>query len=277
MNKLSIIRNGYKLNIIDKRIDNSTPIVIIGSAIYYEKLFSDSTYNDLSLIYIDHRGFALSDDVDATYELSDIVEDIEAMRQLLALQTMHLLGHSGHGFMAMAYAEKYPQYIEKLILSNLAPMNTQERQDNSIAYFEETATLARKKAFYKAWQVFQENISLNESNRFSMMNIAMQAHSFYDFNYNGAYLWDDVINNMPALDYLWGDVFAKFDTKAFIDGYQNEILLLLSEHDYLVAPTSLWKDIVFSNTNITYGQFSYSGHNPMLEEPIKFRKYLNLR
>ena len=47
------------------------------------------------------------------------------------------------------------------------------------------------------------------------MNIRMQPHSFYDYTYDGAYLWDDIYNNMDALDYLWGEAFAVFDTESF--------------------------------------------------------------
>ncbi|WZU02591.1 hypothetical protein MGH68_06685 [Erysipelothrix sp. D19-032] len=138
------------------------------------------------------------------------------------------------------------------------------------------ASVERKAMFYRAWEAFQESVQGNESDRFSLMNIAMQAHSFYDYTFDGAYLWDDVVNNMPALDHLWGEAFATFDTESFLTKYQKTVLLLLSPYDYLVAPTSLWKDIVFDNANIIYGQFQASGHNPMLEEPIQYKKYLDL-
>ncbi|WZU02590.1 alpha/beta hydrolase [Erysipelothrix sp. D19-032] len=76
----------------------------------------------------DHRGFSKSVDDGAPYNLDAIVEDIEAMRIILGIDTMHVLGHSGHGFMAMAYAKAYPDHVATLILSNLAPTNTAERQ-----------------------------------------------------------------------------------------------------------------------------------------------------
>ncbi|MEG0568807.1 MAG: hypothetical protein RR543_00330, partial [Erysipelotrichales bacterium] len=79
-----------------------------------------------------------------------------------------------------------------LILSNLAPINTQERQDGSIEYFKATASKDRKEFFYQEISKLAEDIEKEPSKRFSHMNIRMQAHSFYDFNYDGAYLWDDV-------------------------------------------------------------------------------------
>lgn len=101
---------------------------------------------------------------------------------------MYLLGHSGHGFMAMAYAEKHPQYVEGIIISNSAPTNKKEHQDNSIAYFEGTASPERKTYFYQEIAKLEQDIKENPEKRFSAMNIRMQAHSFYDFTYDGAYL-----------------------------------------------------------------------------------------
>ncbi|WP_159649872.1 alpha/beta fold hydrolase [Erysipelothrix aquatica] len=276
MNKLSINRDGYTLNINDMRKDTDTPIFVIGSSIYYPKLFADSIYDATNFVFADHRGFSKSVVDGAPYNLDAIVEDIEAMRIILGIDKMHMLGHSGHGFMAMAYAKAYPDHVATLILSNLAPTNTVQRQQGSIQYFEDTASVERKTTFYRAWEAFQASVQDYESDRFSLMNIAMQAHSFYDYTFDGAYLWDDVVNNMAALDHLWGEAFAMFDTKSFLERYQKPVLLLLSPYDYLVAPTSLWKGIVFDNANITYGQFQASGHNPMLEEPIQYKKYLDL-
>lgn len=68
--------------------------------------------------------------------LAEVVEDIELIRQQLGIESMYVLGHSGHGFMAMAYAEKYGEHVEGIILSNLAPTNTQERQDASIVFLK---------------------------------------------------------------------------------------------------------------------------------------------
>lgn len=98
------------------------------------------------------------------------------------------------------------------------------------------------------------------------MNIRMQAHSFYDYQFNGAYLWDGVANNMPALDHLWGEAFAMFDTESFIRNWEKPVILLLSDYDYLVAPTNLWNDIAKEN-DIKIVKFAKSGHNPMSEEP----------
>lgn len=269
----TIIRDGYTLQYRQLGDSNQSPIIVIGSAIYYPRLFQNSIFKTLNLIFIDHRGFSQSTDPNAGFQLADIVEDIEAIRTVLNIEKAYFLGHSGHGFMAMAYAEKYPEHVAGIILSNLAPTNTKERQDGSIAHFENSASDERKHYFYQEIVKLENDINKDPAHRFTHINVRMQAHSFYQYDYDGAYLWDDVINNMPALDYLWGVAFAEFDTKAFIEKCTIPIKLLLSEYDYLVSPTTLW-DSILENTNIQPVIFHKSGHNPMLEEPEKYLQAL---
>ncbi|GAA5101314.1 alpha/beta fold hydrolase [Wohlfahrtiimonas larvae] len=269
----SMTIDNYSLNYQQTGPKNQTPIFILGSAIYYPRLFQHALFQNLHLIFIDHRGFVKAPTNHTAHTLQDIVNDIEKIRVALNIEEMFLLGHSGHGFMAMAYAEQHAQHVKGIILSNLAPTNTQERQDGSIAYFESTATPERKEYFYSEIVKLQDDIRNDPANRFSHINIRMQAHSFYDFTYDGAYLWDNVPNNMPAINHLWGIEFAKFNTAQFLSSWHKPILLILSKYDFLVSPISLWNDIC-RNANIAPIIFDKSGHNPMLEEPEKYYQIL---
>lgn len=262
----TIKKEHYILTYLQKGDTTKTPIMVLGSAIYYPKLFQNPIFESLHLIFATHIGFSKVDPEKSPHTLANVVEDIELIRKELNIDSMYLLGHSGHGFMAMAYAETYPQYVEGVILSNLAPTNQKQRQDQSIVYFEETASPERKAYFYNEIAKLEEDIKNEPDKRFSSMNIRMQAHSFYDFTYDGAYLWDDLPNNMPALDYLWGEAFAEYDTDNFFKQWKKPVILLLSDYDYLVAPTSLWNEYSHQY-NVPVVKFDKSGHNPMLEEP----------
>lgn len=76
---------------------------------------------------------------------------------------------------------------------------------------------------------------------------------------------------MPALDYLWGKAFAEYDTDYFFKTWHKPALLLMSDYDYLVAPTDLWDEIC-QKYHIPMIKFEHSGHNPMLEEPIRYHE-----
>jgi len=102
----TIIQDGYTLQYRQLGDSNQSPIIVIGSAIYYPRLFQNSIFKTLNPIFIDHRGFSQSIDPNAGFQLADIVEDIEAIRTELGIKQAYFLGHSGHGFMAMAYADQ---------------------------------------------------------------------------------------------------------------------------------------------------------------------------
>ena len=269
----TIKKENYQLDYFQQGDITKPAIMVLGSAVYYPRLFSNPLYQDLHLIFNTHVGFTDATKETSRHMLKNVVEDIEATRQALGIETLYLLGHSGHGFMAMAYAETYPEHVLGVILSNLAPTNKKIRQDQSIVYFEKKADQERKNYFYQEIAKLESDIQQAPDKRFSSMNIRMQAHSFYDFTFDGAYLWKDVPNNMPALDHLWGEAFAEYDTEKFFKNTDIEVILLLSDYDYLVAPTTLW-DNISETYQIPIIKFEKSGHNPMLEEAEKYHQVL---
>jgi proline iminopeptidase len=72
------------------------------------------------LIFIDERGSGKSSKLEDTrqYTVSNMVEDVETVRQALALGKISLLGHSYGGVLAQAYALKYQQNLSHLILGS---------------------------------------------------------------------------------------------------------------------------------------------------------------
>lgn len=276
MNKVNFIsRDSYKLRYVDMGNNDSPPIFIIGSSIYYPRLFEDPIYDDLHLIFLDHRGFIIPRDFRAKYNLNSIVGDIEAIRKNLGYDKIYLLGHSGHGFMAMEYAKQYEDHVLGLILSNLAPTNSKERQNLSMQFFQENATPDRQAFFTREFKKLDYDLKKNPNLRFNYMNIRMQAHSFYDYKFDSSKLWKNVDNNMNALDFLWGPEFGRYNTLETLNYLSKKvrIILILAKYDYLVGPTSLWDEIL-KETNIESIVFEASGHNPMYEEAEKYHTIL---
>lgn len=82
------------------------------------------------LVFIDERGSGRSQKlVDASqYTVENMVEDVEAVRQGLALGRITLLGHSYGGVLAQAYALKYQQNLTHLILCSTFPSTREMNQ-----------------------------------------------------------------------------------------------------------------------------------------------------
>jgi proline-specific peptidase len=72
----------------------------------------------LELVLLDPRGTGGSDRPadPRAYGITDYVADLEELRAHLAIERMRLLGHSHGGMVAMAYAARYPEHIDRLIL-----------------------------------------------------------------------------------------------------------------------------------------------------------------
>jgi proline iminopeptidase len=75
-----------------------------------------------TLLLLDPRGTGSSDRPSAPYgyDLSDYVDDVEAVREHVGLDRLDLLGHSHGGFVAMAWAAAHPDRVGRLVLSNTA-------------------------------------------------------------------------------------------------------------------------------------------------------------
>lgn len=270
----TIMSDGLVLNVSIH--GSGMPILVVGSRIYYPRLFSERLYTQFQLIFLDHRGFvkprrSLEPE---DYTLDKVLDDIETARQALGLENFIILGHSGHAFMALEYAAKYPEHVGKVILLNSAPTNSLERQQQSFASFNETASPARKRQFETDIALLEDDIQREPERRFVHMCIRMGAHSFYDYAYNAASMWEGVFTNMPVMDHLWGEAFAQLNLIETLKGFTKPVFIGLGRYDYLVGPVSLWDTVDGSQENVKKVIFEKSGHNPMFEEPELFDSIL---
>ena len=268
-----IICDGFELHYCIK--GQGEPILVVGSSVYYPRLFSENLSQHFQLIFLDHRGFVKPPRPlkQEDYTLEKIIDDIEQARQLLKLEHFIILGHSGHAFMAMAYANTYPQHVRKVILLNTATTNSQERQQQSLSFFDANASVARKKQFERDIAFLAQDLKKEPERRFVHMCIRMGAHSFYDYSFNATAMWEGVYTNMEVIDYLWGRAFAEQDLLQLTRSFPKPVFVGLGRYDFLVAPVSLWEAIE-DTSQVKKVIFEQSGHNPMFEEPELFDEQL---
>ena len=93
------------------------------------------------LVFIDERGSGRSERVQDVhqYNVENMVEDLEAVRTGLGLDKISLLGHSYGGVLAQAYALKYQQNLNHLVLASTFPSTSKMNE-----------VLAREKAHLPA-------------------------------------------------------------------------------------------------------------------------------
>jgi proline iminopeptidase len=254
------------------------PALVIGSSVYYSRTFSVHLREKLQLVFLDHRGFAPAVEpfAQADYELGVILDDIEAMRQHLSLGKVVVVGHSGHGYMALEYAKKYPQHVSYVVLIATGPSQSESFAQLTERHFQEAVCLERKARLEEDLRLLGNEIAAAPDRRFITFCIRLGARSWFDPNFDGAPLWEGVHVNMPIFDYLWGEVFASLDITQDLELLEAPVFLALGRFDYLVAPHFAWEPYREAFRDLTIRVFDRSSHTPQLEESSLFDQELLL-
>ncbi len=92
------------------------------------------------VIIFDNRGSGRTKPQDAKTSIQVMADDCIALIKHLNLPSVHLLGHSMGGFIALNCAIRYPDYVSKLILVGTSAFNSE-----------------RNNALFSDWVSYQEN------------------------------------------------------------------------------------------------------------------------
>ena len=83
----------------------------------FERTIGKQLETHMQMIYLDERGSGRSGrPADADYSMSSLVADVEALRKSLGVPQLTLMGHSFGGTIALEYAARYPEHVQKLII-----------------------------------------------------------------------------------------------------------------------------------------------------------------
>ncbi|PIQ15410.1 MAG: hypothetical protein COW67_08535 [Flavobacteriales bacterium CG18_big_fil_WC_8_21_14_2_50_32_9] len=126
-----------------KIIGTGEPILVLhgGPGLFSDYLISsfEGLAEEYQFIFYDQRGSGKTDFPKDTSNIAipNFVEDIEAIRKHFKIDKITLAGHSWGGLLALFYAKKYPDNLNKLILIAPGPSNSE--------YYEKTLTNMQQK------------------------------------------------------------------------------------------------------------------------------------
>jgi proline iminopeptidase len=249
-----------------------TPALVIGSAVYYPRVFSQELRRSLRLIFADHRGFArLTDDAPPSDDgLDTVLADIDLVRQHLGLDRIVIIGHSGHGYMALEYAKRYPQHVSHVVMIATGPSHSAAHNAATERYWQESVCPERKARLERDLAGLPAEIEAAPEKRFVAFCVRMGARSWYDHAFDAAPLWQGVHVNMPVFDHPWGEAFRDIDIAQGLEQLDVPVFLGLGRYDYLVAPYATWDPYRSRFKDLTVRVFERSGHTPQLEESALF-------
>lgn len=248
------------------------PAIVIGSAVYYPRVFSDRLRQSLQPIFVDHRGFAKAskDLKPADYSLDVVLDDIDLVRRHFGHEKVIVLGHSGHGYMALEYAKRYSRHVSHVVMIGTGPSHSAAHHEASERYWNESVCPERKAKLASDLALLAGEIEVAPERRFVTFCIRLGARSWYDHTYDAAPLWQGVEVNMPVFDHLWGETFRDIDIRHGLDKLDIPVFLALGRYDYLVAPYATWEAYRDGFRDLTVRVFEKSGHTPQMEESHLF-------
>ena len=103
----------------------------------------------LAVVTYDQRGAGQSTEPSDGYGLLNYVADLEAVREVVGAEKIHILGHSWGGIVAMRYATVHPQRVRSIILTGSGPPSReavqagQTRLGQHIARLQEQGIIAQ--------------------------------------------------------------------------------------------------------------------------------------
>lgn len=121
------------LEISYQRRGAGTPLMLVHGFPLDHALWNETASlldGDFDLILPDLRGFGASTTVETPYFMSDMADDLASLLDHLGIEKTALAGHSMGGYVALAFAKKYPQRVSGLALvSSQAAADAPDRKE----------------------------------------------------------------------------------------------------------------------------------------------------
>lgn len=252
------------------------PAIVIGSSIYYPRIFSQELRNHLQLMFLDHRAFVPSAGPASVLScaLDQLADDVERARQQLGLGRVVVIGHSGHAYMALEYAKRYAQYVSHVVMIAIAPDLGPTTTAAGEEYWQDVADPERKGLLAQIMRELGDRATLRADETFIQAYILNAPKIWFDPRFDSSPLWDGVELNVPIFSHVWGTVFRDIDITQGLEKLDRPVFLALGRYDFLAGPPSVWDPIRPKFHDLTVRVFERSGHTPQFEQPELFDREL---
>jgi proline iminopeptidase len=243
-------------------------------------LFFSRLADRRQVIYFDAFGVGKSDRAKSNreYSFARDVENLEGLRKALGIAKMNLLGQSYGGMVAQAYALKYPQSVERLILIDTF-YSGQMWQAN-----DDNANREIQTQFPEAWAKLQKLRAMG------LRSNAPEHQEIYDSVPLGLFYFRDaskaaLLPNEPSntglyyaiagddADFTIGGDIARLDFRAALRKLTMPILVIAGRYDRISLPQWAVKYKTYA-PQAHFVMMENSGHFPYVEEPEKMLSVL---
>lgn len=156
---------------------------------------------------------------DFSYDI--LVEDLKEFCDQNYIFNTHLLGHSMGGKVAMQFALKYPDYIDKLIIADIAPVRYKPGH-NEIFEALRKVNLAKVESRNDVDKLLTEGIPNYGVRQFLMKGLTRGVNKEFVWKFNLESLWNN-----------YDDILGTFETP---DQFDEECLFISGSRSSYVIP-----------------------------------------
>jgi proline iminopeptidase len=262
------------LNLYHSIDGRGTPIVIpsLAGSPFYERSFFLGARDRLQTVHVELRGNRSDVGVVEGLTIAQLSDSLRDFLDAIKLQKIALLGHSGHGFLAMDFAARHPDRVSHLILAGAAPTFGEEFQAEGARYWEMLASPERKAIDAENQQrLIGERDRLSPDDAIVRTYVLGAPRLFFDPRFDCTFLWAGNHASPAIWDRFWGSggEWRRFDAAKVLPAIKCPTLIIAGLCDFIVPPT-LWyrtKDLIPDHE---YALLDRSGHNPQFEEAARF-------
>jgi proline iminopeptidase len=263
--------NGTELYV--KRMGAGEPIVVVhGGPVLEHGYFLPHLAplaDSYELIFYDQRlsGRSAPSVDGATVRIDTFVEDIEALREQLDLRSIHLMGHSWGGLLAMRYATLYAENLRSLTLVSSMAASAALRQDEELIQDERiTPEDRRDRATIQASDEFA-NRQAEAIRQLLLLSYRSAFHDRARIAELELYVPDDYVARSAQFGRMRADL-ADFDYHDDIASVAVPVLIL-----YGASEPAVYLGGAALRERVPHAEFvtiSDAGHFPFVERPQAF-------
>jgi len=267
----SVDVGGIELNYVIE--GSGRPCIVVGSATYYPRTFSETFKRNFRCVYVNTRMFSLGTaagiDPD-DYTMDVVVDDLERVRKALDLDDIVVVGHSMHALMALEYAKKYPQHVSRAVMIGMSPRFDTEGMAEAAQYWTDEASDERRETLDTQLAALTEEVmgAASPEQQVVLRYVASGPMYWHDPHYDASWLWADVDFDVALMNRFLARL-QEYDVRAGLPEFRVPVLAIVGQYDFVV-PHILWDGVRDEFPNLSYHVFDRSGHTPQLEEPERF-------
>lgn len=249
----------YELAYWDEGNENKEVICFVHgwTAGKYDWIFQIEEFKkDFRCIAHDHRSHGESERKDEPVTLQDLADDLYKLLNQLKIEKIHLVGHSMGGFVAIMFALKYQEMLNKLILVGTSP---------KFEFSEEGYETIEKMGYFEFAKIMGKFTDIPLRKRPSELKNYYKALEKWELEQKRN------VPNHVAINFLKS--FNGLDVTERMKEIKVETLVIFGKEDKVIS-TGVHAKLTENIPNFTLKLIDGSGHSPTREQIPTFNKIL---